>query len=410
MNASVRRKGPTRAEMKADLQAVAMALLSRPWLTKQEDPEAFLLIKDHFEYLRDWFYEHAGYSLFVTRWFAKLEKIPGVFRSWMGIDGFHQPRDYALFTYGLWYLEAKSDGEQFLLTEMVEAIRNHLLGMGFDVDWVLYDHRLSMVRALKKLRSLGVLTSIEGEETGWARDGADANVLYEASPLARYVLRRFPRELMAYGEIDELYEVEQTAMVPTSGDMVHSADVRSRRHKVFRRLLMEPVVYDFEWTEEERRYVQTQRSWMLSQMEEMVGLEGRRFREGLYFYWPELMAEVDLFPTQSAVSDVTMQFAAKLRELLMEDPQRYPRDEHGRLHLTRGEFEGILLSLRETSERYWTKDHREKSTTQLATDILGHMAEWNLAAQDGAGGVVLLPGLSRYCGTYDVIDGENKGA
>lgn len=409
MNASSRRKGPTSAEVRSDLQAVAMALLSRPWLTKQEHPDEFILIKDHYEYLRDWFHEHAGYSLLVTRWFAKLDKVPGVFRSWMGIDSFHQPRDYALFTYGLWYLEAKSDGEQFLLTEMVEAIRNHLLGSNFDVDWTLYAHRLSMVRALKKLRSLGVLSSIEGEETGWARDGANANVLYEASPLARYVLRRFPKELMAYGEIDELYEVEQTATVSTSDEMIYNADVRFRRHKVFRRLLMEPVVYDFEWTDEERRYTQTQRSWIMSQMDEMVGFEGRRFREGLYFYWPELLAEMDLFPTQSAASDVTMQFAAKLREMLTTDPDRYPRDEYGCFHLTRGEFEGILLAIRETSEEYWTKDHREKLTTQLADDILTHMAEWNLVSPDDSGGILLLPGLSRYCGNYVVGNGLNGG-
>ena len=409
MNASSRRKGPTSAEVRSDLQAVAMALLSRPWLVKQDHPDEFILIKDHYEYLRDWFHEHAGYSLLVTRWFAKLDKVPGVFRSWMGIDSFHQPRDYALFTYGLWYLEAKSDGEQFLLTEMVEAIRNHLLGSNFGVDWTLYAHRLSMVRALKKLRSLGVLASIEGEETGWARDGATANVLYEASPLARYVLRRFPRELMAYGEIDELYEVEQTATVLTSDEMMYNADVRSRRHKVFRRLLMEPVVYDFEWTDEERRYAQTQRSWIMSQMDEMVGLEGRRFREGLYFYWPELLAEMDLFPTQSAASDVTMQFAAKLREMLTAGPDRYPRDEYGCFHLTRGEFEGILLAIRETSEEYWTKDHREKLTTQLANDILTHMAEWNLASPDDSGGILLLPGLSRYCGNYVVGNGLNGG-
>lgn len=407
MNASGRRARPKNAEVRSDLQAVAMALLSRPWLTKQDDPDEFLLIKDHFEYLRDWFHEHAGYSLLVTRQFAKLDKIPGVYRRWMKLEGFYQARDYALFTYGLWYLEAKSDGEQFLLTEMVEAIRNHLLASDFDVDWTLYDHRLSMVRALKKLRSLGVLVSIEGEETGWARDGANANVLYEASPLARYVLRRFPRELMAYGDIDELYEVEQmAATVSTSDEMMYHTDVRSRRHKVFRRLLMEPVVYDSEWTDEERRYVQTQRSWIMSQMSEMVGLEGRRFREGLYFYWPELMSEMDLFPTQSAVSDVTMQFAAKLRELSMADANRYPRDENSCLHLTRGEFEGILLAIRETSEVYWTKEHRDKSTTQLAGDILLHMEEWNLASQDDAGGILLLSGLSRYCGDYVVGDGD----
>ncbi|WAH36350.1 TIGR02678 family protein [Alicyclobacillus dauci] len=403
MNGRSRRRGSSSAEVQSDLQAVAMALLSRPWITKQDHPDEFLLIKDHYGYLRDWFHDHAGYSLLVTRAFAKLEKVPAVYRSWMGIDGFHQPRDYALFTYGLWYLEAKSDTDQFLLTEMVEAIRNHLLGSHFDVDWTLYDHRLSMVRALKKLRALGVLTSIEGEETGWARDGASANVLYEASPLARYLLRRFPKELMAYSEIEALYEVEQTTTVPVGDELLHNADVRSRRQKVFRRLLMEPIVYDWEWTDDERRYVQTKRPWIISQMGEMVGLQGRRFREGLYFHWPELMAEVDLFPTQSAASDVTMLLAAQLREAAAQYPDRYPCDENGCFRLTRSEFEGLLLAVRDKSEAYWTKEHRDKSTTLLAEDILAHMVEWNLAAPDDLGGILLLPGLSRFCGEYAAV-------
>lgn len=398
-----RRQGAARGDVREERQAAALALLSRPWLTKQDDADGFARVKAHFEYLRDWFYEHAGYSLLVTRSFAKLEKIPGVYRSWMGIDGFRNPRDYGLFTFGLWYLEGKGDGEQFLLSEMVETIRDHLLGAGIHVDWTLYDHRLSMVRALKKLRELAVLTSIEGEETGWARDGDSANVLYEASPLARYVLRRFPKELMAYESMDELYEVEQQELlVPTDDDdgPRGQVNVRSRRHKVFRRLLLEPVVYDWEWTEDERRYVQTQRSWLSGQMAEATGLVGRRFREALYFSWSELMADMDLFPTLSALSDLVLLLASALQMEFANGQASYPRDAFGCIRLTRGEFEALLRKVREASEPYWTKDHREKSTSQLAADLLAHFEDWNLAQRDDLSGIVLLPALSRFHGVY----------
>ncbi|MBC8081259.1 MAG: DUF2397 family protein [Gorillibacterium sp.] len=40
-----------------------------------------------------------------------------------------------------------ASAEQFLLLEMVDAIRDHLLSMDITMDWTLYEHRLSMARA-----------------------------------------------------------------------------------------------------------------------------------------------------------------------------------------------------------------------------------------------------------------------
>ncbi|MCY0895356.1 MAG: TIGR02678 family protein [Alicyclobacillaceae bacterium] len=408
---------PQRRRVSVDVleerQELARTLLSRPWVTKGQDPELFARVKDHYGALRDWFANHAGYALLLTRQFVKLEKVPASYQSWMGIGSFYGPRDYALFTYGLWYLEGRADKEQFLLSEMVETIRDHLVGDGWEVDWGNYDHRLSMVRALKKLRELSAITSIEGEEAGWVRDEAGANVLYEASSLARYVLRRFPKELMAYASLEELYEVERTDNpLAESEEQVVSMEARLRRHQVFRRLLLEPVVYDWDWTEAERRYVQTQRAWLIQQMEEAIGLAGRRFREGLYFYWPDLLAEMDLFPSQSASSDLVLLVANAVRTEMAGGTAAYGVDELGAVRMTRGEFERILLALREMYEPYWTKDYREKSTTHLAEDVLQQMEDWNLATVDDATGVVLLPALSRFSGAYpfaaDIADGDSE--
>jgi uncharacterized protein (TIGR02678 family) len=404
----VRRKrtsgGADQARLEAERQTAAQALLNRFWITKQKDPETFQLVKDHYETLRDWFYEHAGYALILTRHFAKLEKVPAGYRRWMGVREFRSARDYALFTYGLWYLEGKRESEQFLLSEMVDAIRDHLLSLDVVMDWTLYEHRLSMARALKKLRELEVLVSVEGEETEWAREGEQRDVLYEASPMAKYVLRRFPRELMAYETIESLiappHEAELQEVYPDN------ADVRWRRHQVFRRLMLEPVVYDWQWSEAERRYVQTQRSWLILQMQKMLNLEGRRFREGLVFSWPDLTGEMDLFPTLAAQSDLLLLFSGELRRLVSDEPERFGFDDNGNLRLTRAELEGILHQLKQRFGELWSKEHREKTSKDLAEELIDHMEEWNLGEREGALFVKIFPGLARWSGDYPGNEGD----
>jgi uncharacterized protein (TIGR02678 family) len=388
--------------LKEEVQDAAQALLNRHWITKRRDTDLFVLIKDHYEKLREWFHDHAGFSLILTRSFAKLEKIPGSFQPWMRIRNFYSPRDYALFTYGLWFLEGRSESEQFLLSEMVDSIRDHLLSLHIDMDWTLYEHRLSMSRALKKLRELDVLVSVEGEEAEWARVGGNSDVLYEASPMARYVLRRFPKELMAYQSMEELIAPENALSIisadatPTAG-----SDVQSKRHRIFRRLIQEPVIYDWQFADEERRYVQTQRSWLIDQMRSMFRLEGRRFREGLFFSWTELTGEMELFPTLAGQSDLLLLFAGEWRRNVHAEPTLFERDEQGNYILTRVEFEGILIRLKQYHGEFWSKEHREKTSGSLADELIQHMEEWNLGKQDGPHNVKLFPTLTRWNGDYE---------
>ncbi|CRF28852.1 conserved hypothetical protein [Mycobacterium tuberculosis] len=397
------REQRSKEQFREELRSAAMALLNRHWITKKKHPQLYLTVKDHYEKLRQWFLDHAGFSLILTRHFAKLEKVPGSYQPWMGIRGFYTPRDYALFTYGLWYLEGRGEGDQFLLSEMVDAIRDHLLTQDVQMDWTLYDHRLSMSRALRKLRELDALTAVEGEEGDWAREGGGRNVLYEASPMARYVLRRFAKELMAYDSMDALIEPEVAVLRPSDAESVSAgqADVAARRQRIFRRLLQEPVVYDWQWTDEERRYVQMQRSWLIEQMHEMTGLEGRRFREGLLFSWPELTGEPELFPTLSAASDLTVLLAGEIRRQSALSGNGYEEDSYGNMVLTRAEFEGLLLRLKEFHGDYWSKEHREKTSAALADELIDLMEEWNLGKRDGSLRVVLYPALMRWNGSYE---------
>ncbi|MHB1128222.1 MAG: TIGR02678 family protein [Bacillota bacterium] len=378
---------------KEEKQSCVQALLNRYWITKARDPDLFQAIRNRYDELREWFQEHCGFTLLVTRQFAKLEKVPGKAQSWMGFEEFYQPRDYALFTFCLWYMEGKSENEQFLLTDLVQEVRDHLLNGQVELDWTLYDHRLSMARALKKLKELGVLIAVDGEEWEWVRGNSEKNVLYECSALARYVLRRFPQDLTAYTTIEALGE----GIYPETPE----GQLKRRKHLVYRRLLQEPAVYDREWTEEERYYVLTQRRSILDQLGNTCGLEGERYREGLLFFYPHPSGEMELFPTAKSITDITLLLGGEVRKLLAREDTHIYVDAEGRIPLSVVELEGILMRIRERNQEFWSQQHRQATTAELAGELVEHLEEWGLAGRKGDQTVWLEPALARWNGDYE---------
>jgi uncharacterized protein (TIGR02678 family) len=379
-------------------QRCIQALLNRNWITKQDEPELFGYIRAQYQELRDWFGEYCGFALLLNRQFAKLEKAPGQAQTWMGFDSFSESRDYALFTYSLWYLEGKNEMDQFLLTDMVEEIREYLAGQDVFLDWTLYTHRLSMARALKQLKALGALVAVDGDESDWARSGHEHNVLYESSYLARYILRRFPRDLTTYDSIAAL----EAGTYPDTPE----GQLKRRRHYVYRRLLQEPVVYDWQWNENERYYVRTQRHTILENLANFAGLEGQRYREGLLFYYPEASGEMYLFPTGRGVSDIGLLLAGELRRMLARDEGNIYIEEDGRIGLTIAELEGIILRLKEKHKMLWSLQHRQARSSELAEEVLAHLEEWGLAGREDDGRVWIYAALGRWNGDYDVYGGD----
>lgn len=379
----------------------AHALLNRHWIEKEEDPELFYAIRDQYTELRDWFAEFTGFLLVLTRTMAKLDKSPVVAAPWMGFAEFREPRDYALFAFSLWFLESKTELDQFVLTDIVEQVSEQLISSGLTMDWENYQHRLSMVRALKKLRQMHVLRHIDGEETDWAHDARNKNVLYECSPSARYVLRHFPRELKYYEKLDDFSE---QIVYPETID----GELRKRRHRIYRRLLLEPAVADREWSSDELYYVQTQRRTLIDQMQFMFGWEGSRYKEGLFFFHPEPSGQCNLFPTAAGLSDLVLLFAGELRRRL--GSRDWYVTEQGTVELTRTDVEGLLYLLKQKYEDNWSKEHREMSLSELSNGLTAHMAEWNLGRWTGEGeGVerfIISAVVSRWTADYAWDEGE----
>jgi uncharacterized protein (TIGR02678 family) len=249
-----------------------------------------------------------------------------------------------------------------------------------------------MARALKKLASLGVLITVDGDESDWAQN-QDKNALYECSPHARYVLRRFPQDLTAYSRMEELTDPILYADTPDGQNL-------RRRHRVYRRFMLEPAVRDKHWDEDLLPYVLTQRRAIMDHLQRMLGLEGRRYREGLLFFHPEPTGEAALFPTLSGASDLVLLAAGELRRQLSQEGSGRYTEPDGSIRLERSELEGILLRLKERHKEYWSKEFRESSSAQLAELIFAHMEDWQLGEWEDANCFLISPVVARWNAEY----------
>ena len=94
-------------------------LLTRRWITKQEDRDAYYLIKDKAKELRKFFQEKFGYSLIVHQQYVRLDKVPDKAEPWMGITAFKHLEEYQYFCLILIFLEDKQSEEQFILSSLI---------------------------------------------------------------------------------------------------------------------------------------------------------------------------------------------------------------------------------------------------------------------------------------------------
>src|SRR5690606_22033769 len=236
------------------LDAPAM-LFEQFWVIREEEPEAYRLIRDRELKLKRYLQDKFGLDLIVHQHFAKLEKIPVDPQSWMGIQAFQEPMDYAIFCCALAYTEQKVVDEQFLLSDLAERIQE-LYNHEIPLDWTLYQHRRSLVRALKQMLELRLIKTVDGN-LDLFQSSEEEEVLYEVTVYSRYYMRSYPDDLFKFKTIKELQEQEW---------MRHQED--QRRKRVYRKLIMTPFVYRKSEDDPDFAYIRNFRNRLREDFEE----------------------------------------------------------------------------------------------------------------------------------------------
>jgi len=370
-------------------QEAAEHLFEQFWILREKEPERYQMVREREPVLRAYFLEKLGFHLIVHPYFARLEKIPVRPEPWMGIQDFQNSRDYALFCCLLAYLEGKSIDEQFLMSDLCEGIEA-LYPEGEPLDWTHYEHRRSLVRVLLFATELGILKVVEGDVAEFSNT-EDYEVLYEVPTVSRYFMRSLPRDPLAQRDLEGLLEPEGGGADAESGPW--------RRRRVYRQLFLSPVMYRWEADESDFLYLRNYRHRIREDIESHTAFQFELFKSAALLTLPERRARFALFPDSKAISDIALQFAALIRELV--EAGNLVVDAYGRVRLTPVDFENLVDTCRERYSSGWSKQYREAMVSTTANDLMTLLVEWKmLEVEAETGMVLLLPALVRTIGEY----------
>ena len=140
----------TGTEGQDELRQAAQLLVENRWVTRQDMPDEYLLVRRNEKALRHFFRDKCGWPLLVTPQFYKLEKIPAVPRPFMGIEAMQSVEDYVLLACVMAFLEEYEVGGQFLLGDLAEALLSNYPEEAYTpkLNWESYNWRKSLVRVL----------------------------------------------------------------------------------------------------------------------------------------------------------------------------------------------------------------------------------------------------------------------
>ena len=392
-------------EEREELRQAAQLLMENRWILRSHMPEEYLLIRRNEKKLRAFFREKCNWSLLVTARFYKLEKIPATPKPFMGIESMQSPEDYALLACVMAFLEEYETGGQFLLGDLAEALLSYYPQEDADLrlNWESYNWRKALIRILNFLAEENILKIVDDASenfisSGFTADGIIAGeALYEVTAMSRYFLRSFPKELPAYHSLQELCDADFVTDISEE-----AMATRQRRNRVYRELLLSPVSYRTEETEQDFTYLRNMASRIAADLEEWFDLDLEVYQDTVMAISHERNTWFrDIFPVRLKGShDVILHLSHWLRTL----PNWQERQP-----MTPAEWQSRLETFAAATRHGWTKEFREMSTKRLAETLLDEMQSWGMAQTEEDSLIRLLPALFRVQGCYpEQYNGEEQ--
>ncbi len=370
------------------------ALLENLLVQRKGDSELFREILNNEKIIRKCMMTNFGYQLKLDSEVAKVEKIPYFSREWMGIEHFKDELDYVFLMAVFASLETKTFDDGFLLSNLIDDIRKFLLDI-FEVDWKVCHQRESLARALLYAQEVELITVRDGAISDFERS-EEGEVLYESTPLIRYLFRNFSIRTEDFHSPREM--------------LLDGLDVDNPRHTLFRKLYFEPVVFFDELTKEEIEYLNDSSNYadMKEQIESFTFFELERLYQCLFLVHPERKLNLHQHPSRKHESYIVAQVAYTLVSQI-KNMEEKPFDL---IVLKNSEFEHLLQETKNNFQLGWSSKMRETTFTKFKQIVLDYLTSWKLATYDkDTMQITIYPPFIRTIGEYepelrDYIDTE----
>ena len=359
-------------------------LLENYLILKERDKDLYYDVKDNIDKYKSFIYDNLAYDIIIKDDFIKLEKIPGIPEEWMGINEFTEIKEYIFFILLITFLEDKNKEEQFILSSITEYIEHNYPDE--KIEWTIFKNRKSLIKVMKFAIDIGIIKKNDGSEEEFSKSET-GDVLYESTGLSRYIVRRFSKNIEDSESYEDLLGDEFSGISKDLGTV--------RKNRVFRRLLLSPVVYNDENDNGDYDYIKSKRSFIRNTFEENLGWDIHIHKNGALAALENSNEVKDIFPNKKGESSVVL----LLSKIIRENISNLNLKEDDIIYFEKEEFDKLLLDLRKENGHGFTKTLREYSDELYIHTIKEYMKSFSmLDIKDNL--VLILPLMGKIIGDY----------
>ena len=370
-------------------------LLENYLILKERDKDLYYDVKDNIDKYKSFIYDNLAYDIIIKDDFIKLEKIPGIPEEWMGINEFTEIKEYIFFILLITFLEDKNKEEQFILSSITEYIEHNYPDE--KIEWTIFKNRKSLIKVMKFAIDIGIIKKNDGSEEEFSKSET-GDVLYESTGLSRYIVRRFSKNIEDSESYEDLLSDEFSGISKDLGTV--------RKNRVFRRLLLSPVVYNDENDNGDYDYIKSKRSFIRNTFEENLGWDIHIHKNGALAALENSNEVKDIFPNKKGESAAVLFINKEIRRNI--NSGNFKKEDNDTVVMSNLEFDGFIIEVRKTHGHGFTKTLRDVSEQVFINIIRNFMKDFSMIREE-KDFTILMPIIGKVLGEYpEDYKGEAK--
>ena len=370
-------------------------LLENYLILKERDKDLYYDFKDNIDKYKSFIYDNLAYDIIIKDDFIKLEKIPGIPEEWMGINEFTEIKEYIFFILLITFLEDKNKEEQFILSSITEYIEHNYPDE--KIEWTIFKNRKSLIKVMKFAIDIGIIKKNDGSEEEFSKSET-GDVLYESTGLSRYIVRRFSKNIEDSESYEDLLGAEFSEISKDLGTV--------RKNRVFRRLLLSPVVYNDENDNGDYDYIKSKRSFIRNTFEENLGWDIHIHKNGALAALENSNEVKDIFPNKKGESAAVLFINKEVRRNI--NSGNLKKEDNDTVVMSNSEFDEFIIEVRRTHGHGFTKTLRDVSEQVFINIIRNFMKDFSMIREE-KDFTILMPIIGKVLGEYpEDYKGEAK--
>lgn len=362
-------------------------LLVNFYISKEYDRESYYAVKDNIKDFSSFLRDKLGYNVIIRGDFLKLEKIPGIPESFMGIDEFTEVREYSFLMLLLMFLEDKAKEEQFLLSHITEFISSNPIGD--NVDWTNYYTRRNLIKVLRFSIKYKIIKINDGNEESFAKDSTK-EVLFESTGISKYMVKVFNNNIDEKTTVEDILKDENFNTEADKGVL--------RKYRAYRRLLLSPIVYRNDGLLEDYEYIKTYRNAIEGDFEKYLGLNLQVHKNGALLIPEEnKFQNIETFPSNKGISDLTIHIITYINKIIKNEKDKLTNDDL--FIMDKEDFEKLLEKVQKEKKNGLSKEYREMQFGKMCYEVINYMTRIKLI-EEKEDKIIIYPLCGKIQGDY----------